>query len=177
MGILIKKYYAGIGSRNTPQNILKFMEKIASILEECGYILRSGHAKGSDQAFERGVKNLKNKEIFVSRDAKPWAYETVKKYMPNDRPATFDSWQPYIRGLLARNMMQILGDSGEEPVQFVVCWTSQGDYQTSEVGGTGYALRCALDYKIPIFNLNYPDQLSQFKDFIRQLFNKSLISP
>jgi len=97
--------------------------------------------------------------------------------MPNDRPATFDSWQPYIRGLLARNMMQILGDSGEEPVQFVVCWTSQGDYQTSEVGGTGYALRCALDYKIPIFNLNYPDQLSQFKDFIRQLFNKSLISP
>ena len=113
--------YAGIGSRNAPQNILEFMEKIASILEQCDYVLRSGKAKGSDKAFERGVRNPKNKEIFTHRDAKPWAYVTVKKYLPEDRPATFDSWNDYVKGLLARNMMQILGKLGDKPVKFVVC--------------------------------------------------------
>jgi len=165
-------FYAGIGSREAPKHILDFMTKIASILEQCGYILRSGKAKGSDQAFERGVKNPKNKEIFVHRDAKPWSFETVKKYLPNDRPATFDNWQPYVRGLLARNMMQVLGEKGNKPVKFVVCWTPMGDYETSEVGGTGYALRCAIDHGIPTFNLNYPDQMKAFKALITKIFKE-----
>jgi len=167
-----KKFYAGIGSRNAPKNILEFMEKIASVLEQCGYTLRSGKAKGSDKAFERGVRNPKNKEIFTTKHAKPWAYETVKKYLPNDRPATFDTWDPYVRGLLARNMMQVLGEWGKEPIDFIVCWTPMGDYQTSEVGGTGYALRCAIDQKIPTYNLNYPKQMESFKDLIRQIYKE-----
>lgn len=165
-------YYAGIGSRNAPKNILEFMEKIASVLEQCGYILRSGKAKGSDKAFEKGVSNPKNKEIFTHQDAKPWAYTTVKKYLPNDRPATFDSWQDYVRGLLARNMMQVLGPLGTAPVKFVVCWTAMGDYETSEVGGTGYALRCAIDHGIPTYNLNYPDQMISFKSLVKEIFKE-----
>jgi len=164
--------YAGIGSRNAPQNILEFMEKIASILEQCDYVLRSGKAKGSDKAFERGVRNPKNKEIFTHRDAKPWAYVTVKKYLPEDRPATFDSWNDYVKGLLARNMMQILGKLGDKPVKFVVCWTPIGDYNTSDVGGTGYALRCAIDRGIPTYNLNYPQQLEAFKKLLKKIFKE-----
>jgi len=167
-----KKFYAGIGSRNAPKNILEFMEKIASVLEQCGYILRSGKAKGSDKAFEKGVSNPNNKEIFTHKDAKPWAFITVKKYLPNDRPATFDSWQDYVRGLLARNMMQVLGPMGNSPVKFVVCWTPMGDYATSEVGGTGYALRCAIDQGIPTYNLNYPDQMKAFKDLIKEIYKE-----
>jgi len=171
--VSIKKFYAGIGSRNAPKDILEFMEKIASVLEQCGYTLRSGGAKGSDKAFEKGVRNPENKEIFTMRQAQPWSYNTVKKYIPYDRPRdTFDSWQPYVRGLLARNMMQVLGRDGKSPVEFVVCWTPQGDYQSSEVGGTGYALRCALDYNIPIYNLNYPEQLSDFKQLIRNIYRE-----
>jgi len=166
------KSYAGIGSRNVPKDIGTFMTKIASILEQCGYKLRSGKAKGSDTFFEKGVQNPKNKEIFTHKDAKPWAFETVKKYLPNDRPATFDSWQPYVRGLLARNMMQVLGEQGKEPVQFVVCWTPMGDYQTSEVGGTGYALRCAMAHEIPTYNLNYPEQLESFKALVKNIFKE-----
>ena len=147
--VALKKYYSGIGSRETPEDILLFMTRVASILEQCDYTLRSGHAVGADKAFEKGVKDKNNKEIFVHKDAKPWAFETVKKYIPNDRPQTFDSWQPYVKGLLARNMMQVLGEDGNSPVDFVVCWTRVGDYQTSEVGGTGYALRCAVDRGIP----------------------------
>jgi len=167
-----KLTYIGIGSRNAPQKILDFMTKIASILEQCGYTLRSGKAKGSDKAFEKGVKNPKNKEIFTHKDARPWAYDTVKKYLPNDRPATFDSWQDYVRGLLARNMMQVLGEHGKEPAEFLVCWTPMGDYQTSEVGGTGYALRCAVDHGIPTYNLNYPEQLEAFKVLVKNIFKE-----
>jgi len=174
-GIVSDLFYAGIGSRTAPQNILDFMTKVASILEQCGYKLRSGKAKGSDRAFEKGVRNPKNKEIFVHSDAKPWAFQTVKKYLPNDRPATFDSWQDYVRGLLARNMMQVLGEDGDKPVKFVVCWTPQGDYQSSDIGGTGYALRCAIDHGIPTYNLNYPEQLQAFKDLIKEIYRNSTL--
>lgn len=167
-----RKYYAGIGSRNTPPDMLLFMSKIAAILEQCGYVLRSGKAIGADKAFEKGIKDKNNKEIFIHSDAKPWSFETVKKYIPKDRPSNFDSWQPYVRGLLARNIMQVLGDSGDSPVDFLVCWTKVGDYQTSEVGGTGYALRCAIDNKIPTYNLNYPEQLAEFKELIKKIFRE-----
>lgn len=172
----MNKLYCGVGSRNAPQNILEFMTKIASILEQCGYLLRSGKAKGSDKAFEKGVRNPNNKEIFTHKDATPWSFIMVKRYVPNDRPDTFDSWQDYVRGLLARNMMQVLGESGKEPVTFLVCWTPFGDYESSEVGGTGYALRCALDHGIPTYNLNYPDQLESFKAMIKIIYKEYLDS-
>jgi hypothetical protein len=47
--------YAGIGSRRAPAEILTVMTALASQLAERGYTLRSGHAAGSDQAFERGA--------------------------------------------------------------------------------------------------------------------------
>ena len=38
------KVYTGIGSRETPEEILEFMKEIASKLEELGWICRSGGA-------------------------------------------------------------------------------------------------------------------------------------
>jgi predicted Rossmann fold nucleotide-binding protein DprA/Smf involved in DNA uptake len=48
-------YYAGIGARSTPPQILSVMTRLASKLEGMGYTLRSGGAAGADTAFERGV--------------------------------------------------------------------------------------------------------------------------
>lgn len=45
------KYYTGIGSRQTPKDILKLMEDIAFKLAQKGYILRSGAAGGADTAW------------------------------------------------------------------------------------------------------------------------------
>jgi len=170
----MSKFYAGIGSRNISEEMANSMQKIARILESKGYTLRSGGAKGSDKAFQRGA-TLPNREIFKAKDAEPWSYDLVKKYIPDDRPKTFDSWSPYVQSLLARNMMQILGKEGKNPVEFVVCWTPQGDYQTSEVGGTGYALRCALDHDIPIYNLNYPEQKIAFKKNLQKIIGDILL--
>lgn len=49
------KYYAGIGSRNTPADILDLMTHLARRLDSRGYTLRSGGADGADAAFERGA--------------------------------------------------------------------------------------------------------------------------
>ena len=42
--------YAGIGSRETPTRVCEVFTEIASWLAGNGYILRSGHAQGADQA-------------------------------------------------------------------------------------------------------------------------------
>jgi predicted Rossmann fold nucleotide-binding protein DprA/Smf involved in DNA uptake len=48
------KYYAGIGSRETPKEICNKMTEIASLLEKQDFVLRSGGANGADSAFEKG---------------------------------------------------------------------------------------------------------------------------
>lgn len=58
--------YAGIGSRRTPAPILHIFTGLASRLAQRGYVLRSGHAPGADQAFERDPQNLA--EVYL-----PWA--------------------------------------------------------------------------------------------------------
>jgi hypothetical protein len=161
------QYYAGIGSRQTPYQILELMEKIAIKLSEVGYILRSGGAIGADRAFERGAyeSGYSAMEIFQAKDAKPWAYDEVKKHMPTDRSG-FDSWKPYVKGLLARNMMQVLGENGDSPVEFVACWTPSDNYSDSSSGGTGYAIRCALAHNIEVYNLLDPAIVQQAEDWL-----------
>jgi hypothetical protein len=143
-----QKYYAGIGSRQTPPTILKEMTQIAGILEKKGYILRSGGAEGADSAFEKGVINPSRKEILRPKDCKPWALEEVKKYIPSDRPP-FERMKSYVQQLLGRNMQQVLGIDGETPINFLIAWTPDG----KDSGGSGYALRCAKSWGIPIYNL------------------------
>ena len=50
--------YAGIGSRRTPAAMLVVCEQIAHALAQRGWRLRTGHAPGADQAFERGAGTL-----------------------------------------------------------------------------------------------------------------------
>lgn len=40
------KYYTGVGSRNTPEHILRFMEAVGEAMASLGYIGRSGGANG-----------------------------------------------------------------------------------------------------------------------------------
>jgi hypothetical protein len=147
--------YAGIGSRATPDHILREMTNVATNLELAGYTLRSGGARGADAAFERGVSDPKHKEIFL-----PWA-----RFNNNDSPywgatpRAYDMAQAYhpawercsnaARKFHARNCHQILGWELNHPVEFVVCWTPNGVI----TGGTGQALRIAQHHGILIFNM------------------------
>jgi hypothetical protein len=151
------EHYAGIGSRETPDFFLGVMEGLAEKLRGDEFVLRSGHAPGADQAFEKGAAG--QAEIFL-----PWpnfeapllaigktlekptdrAYDMAKHYHP--------AWYRLSRGgrmLHARNCHIMLGETLDDPVEFVVCWTPNGEMK----GGTAQALRIAVDMDIPIHNL------------------------
>lgn len=146
------KYYAGIGSRKTPEHILKIMTKIAKGLDKMDYTLRSGGADGADLAFSDGSTNS---EIYL-----PWkgfnghrsnlytiperAFDIAAEFHPR-----WGRLKPGVRKLMARNVLQVLGPDLRTPSEFVVCWTPDG----SGSGGTGQSLRIANYYRVPIFDL------------------------
>lgn len=170
------KYYAGIGSRKTPDYILQLMKEIATKLESRGWTLRSGGAEGADDAFESGCTR---KQIYV-----PWngfnnrdlifsipdnAYKLAEEAHPN--------WKALSQGaktLMARNCMQVLGKDLNEPSKFVLCWTPDGcvshatrSYRT---GGTGQAITIADKAGIRVFNLASEEHYYFFKNFIESKF-------
>jgi hypothetical protein len=173
------KYYAGIGSRETPDHICRIMTNVASALEGDGWILRSGAADGADTAFERGVKIMTNKEIFL-----PWSGYNART--PGQGVyagfASFDignvamkvaehhhpNWAACSQGarkMHSRNVLQIMGPSLEQLSAFVVCWTPNG----SGSGGTGQAIRIANACEVPVFDLGKPDLsavLNEIEDFV-----------
>lgn len=156
------RIYTGIGSRQTPLDILAQMRSIARQLASRGWLLRSGGEDGADTAFENGcVEAFGRKEIYL-----PWrrfnnrvgrdycyqipdiAYDTAQVLWGDD-----ERWK-YLKGavkkLHARNTQQVLGrDLNGPPAQFVLCWTPGG----SEVGGTCVAIQLAHVEGVRVVNL------------------------
>ena len=149
------KYYTGVGARATPIDVCKRMTKLATQLEEQGWILRSGHADGSDMAFEDGVEDPLNKEIYI-----PWKgfNGSDSKLYPASDEAFRIAWKihkhwndltPGARKLHARNIHQVLGKDLKTPSKFLICWTLGG----KDVGGTRTAIILARQNNIPVYNL------------------------
>jgi hypothetical protein len=148
------KYYTGIGSRQTPQNVLDIASTLAAVFASYGYVLRSGGADGMDTAFEQGCDVFKGpKEIYL-----PWKmFNNNTSNIYTIMPEAFvmareihPNWEALSSGgqkLHARNMHQVLGRDLNTPSRFVVCYTEP------EKGGTSQALRLADKYGIPIINI------------------------
>jgi hypothetical protein len=170
-------YYAGIGSRETPSDILAVMEKAAWHLNKEGWTLRSGHAPGADQAFENGARG--KAQIFL-----PWrtfesevrvcaaevynepirqAYAVAAEFHP--------AWEKLRRAaktLHARNTHQMLGPKLDDVSSFVICWTRNGRAS----GGTAQALRIAESFQIQIFNLGDPFDLQLIEKWLNKTKGK-----
>lgn len=173
-------YYAGIGSRSTPEEVLNIMEKIGMICAKKGYILRSGAAKGADQAFEKGCDKLGGKkEIYLPwkgfensssdlyyENLPPKAEEIAFEFHPNLYKCSYG-----IIKMMARNSCQVLGKDCNTKSNFVVCYC-ECDANGNLIGGTSQALRIAMNRKIPIFNLKNREDLDKFKDHIKFLEGK-----
>lgn len=68
------------------------------------------------------------------------------------------------RKLQARNSHQVLGLDLETPSEFIVCWTKNG----KSSGGTGQAIRIALDYGIPIFDAGKYNNIEKCKEELKK---------
>lgn len=158
--------YAGIGSRETPDEVCDRMTAIALKLAGT-WTLRSGGADKADESFAVGaLEAFGDVEIYL-----PWpTFNNFSAEDPDD-DAIVARWKPQpeaheiaalfhpvwdtlrssVRCLHARNVHQVLGMDVTKPdlSRFVVCWTKNA----SGGGGTGQALRIAEHYDVPVFDL------------------------
>ena len=148
--------YSGIGSREINIMYATICKQYAITLASLDYTLQSGGASGSDTAFEEGSDLVQgNKKIFL-----PWkdfnnntstlygVCEKALKIGEYFHPAWY-KLSPKAKLLMARNSYQVLGENLDTPVDFIVCYTPNGE----EKGGTAQSLRIARHFKIPVFNL------------------------
>lgn len=171
--------YTGVGSRETPEDVQRIMECIGETLARAGWVLRSGHAIGADQAFERGCDNaLGAKEIFL-----PWAgyegsqsrftmpaleaFEMIKDLHPKHHKLSDGG-----RRLQARNVHQVLGEDLRSPSAALICWTKDGCKteveRTPATGGTGTAITLACRMNVPVFNLGIDDDMRMLAVWLSQ---------
>ena len=153
--------YAGIGSRETPADMLARMCHLAAGLQKKGWQLRSGGADGADNAFATGA-GCKDMTLYL-----PWSgynevsSDEVEVVVLNpveqaDAEALarkhHSAWTRCGRGaraLHARNAAIIRGRRLDSPVAAVICWTPLG----AETGGTATGIRIARAAGIPVLNL------------------------
>lgn len=156
--------YAGIGSRETPENILSQMTEIAKELEQKGYTLNTGKTfkgkeEGADAAFSKGAKN---KNLFTpeKHGSRTREQNIAKEIHP--KPDALVKVENGVRKdgalkLMARNSNQIFGDNLDTPVDFVLFWAKETDNPLRPEGGTGQAVEMARRKGIPTINMADPN--------------------
>lgn len=171
--------WAGIGSRQTPSDILLVMKQIGLLLAVRGGMCNTGACVGADQAFAEGAARVDG----IVKLALPWpkyelqwrrnlatpplgavmvtetvfderkhyaAFKSVYDFHPNA-----DRLTPGVLKLHARNYLIIEG------CKFVICWAPM-DAAGKPTGGTGQGCRIAESLGIPVYNLANPDTLKSF---------------
>lgn len=165
--------YTGIGSRETPPEILEVMVELATRLNGAGWLLRSGGANGADRAFEAGAGP--NKRIYTPWEGfsgKPLLFPVTEEAL-SIASQHHPRWQKLSQGaklLMGRNVYQVLSETLSHPSRFVVCWTPDGctHYSTrsEQTGGTGMAISLASHHGIEVFNLKLVEHLDRVKRFL-----------
>ncbi len=173
----MSKFFAGIGSRKTPADIQILMAQITRELYSQGYILRSGGAVGADTAFQNGVPDGDDMEIYLDalhtnkQCADGWYNVSYLNNLPtateiakNIHPA-WGRLGERAKALITRNTYQVMGMDLNTPSEFVICWTPDGSEGTTtkETGGTGQAIRLAKRNNIIVFNLANESTLHYIK--------------
>ena len=155
--------YTGIGSRETPKEVLEVMFKCGRYFGQLGFTLRSGKAQGADTAFEEGVYQVNGSmEIYI-----PWKTFTGNRIpsktlciQPSKESMTIaesihPAWERCSQGaklLHNRNVYQVLGKDLNTPSNFVLYW-AEVKYGRVQ-GGTATAVNLAISRGIPTINMN-----------------------
>ncbi len=152
---------AGIGSRQTPPDVLAAFEAFARTASKGHYgaWFRSGHADGADYAFEKGAKtkcivylpwDSFNHELPVLGvgQALNFVDEAALKMVAEHEPYATNCSNG-VKLLKCRNVFQILGRDMCNKSDLVVCWTPGAKAS----GGTGLAIKIARRHDIPVIDV------------------------
>lgn len=167
--VSVKPHYAGIGSRETPNEICALMTILGEALAE-RYVLRSGHAVGADIAFEVGCDRAKGEKLIWTGNSEvsQAALDLAKRVHPSE---AFDEFSLFVKTLHARNGYQVLNEDLCSPVEMVICWTPDGCIEhkrrTRRTGGTGQAISVASLNGVRIFNIQREAHRFELYDYLK----------
>ena len=138
--------YTGVGSRETPPDVLILMRRIGYVMAMKGISLRTGEADGADHAFYKGVIDANDihgvkfkNEVFVAGGPKEYHYvNDIVNIFSSDLMSTapiqgFRETAVRIRGSWdnlsyfgamchIRSVAQVLGVDGNSPSRGMICW-------------------------------------------------------
>lgn len=168
----MKRYYGGVGSRETPTGIIKEFERISYELSQLGLIPSTGCADGADASFRRGCADAR---VYKCRDGFDGGidptrydnyhktYDIVKSVLGN---SYFENASKFAELAHRRNCYQILGDDLNSPVEFVLLWAKPDSSNKSVLGGTRMAYKLAKLHNIECFNFYFKDDIEKFNQYI-----------
>lgn len=184
------KSYTGVGSRETPKEVMEVISRLGEKLADKGFVLRSGAADGADTAFEEGHDKWRwsdgcehnpdtLKEIFIawngfsSRTDKEDGVYCLKGKIVQEAEEIASSvhpaWDRLSRGaraLHSRNCFQVLGKDLRTPSKFLVCYASTDKHGVPK-GGTRTAWVLADSHNIPCFNLAIPEHFERISQYLQ----------
>ncbi len=176
----MNRIYTGVGSRETPPDVLRSMTELAGTLARNDIFLRTGGANGADSAFEAGAKAEGNRyQLYLPEPGfngrEGFAIITRKALAMAAR--YHPAWQEcsrYVRKLHARNAYQVLDIRLDNPSDFVVCWTPDGAVchaeRSQRTGGTGTAISIASEHGVPVFNLQREASRTKLVQFLKDTY-------
>ncbi|QPI17830.1 hypothetical protein POP12_038 [Pectobacterium phage POP12] len=158
-----------IGSRRTVERIDNIAVKLGSALSDQGVLSYSGGAPGMDSNFMLNYSPERRKIIIPSDNAFGMkhngkdiidfqtldvmkAREIVEQVAGN-----FHSLESGMQDLYSRNVVQVLGETLDNPTDFVLFWAPEQNFSVQ--GGTKIAVRVARMFNVPCFNLWRDDVL------------------
>jgi len=178
--------FTGVGSRETPKNILELIRRLSCKLVSKGWTLRSGGADGADEYFAYGWGDAKSKEASTAPAEiyLPWsgfnglyvgdpncivvqkaeiitkAHKILKKVHP-----AFDKLTRGPLSLHTRNCFQVLGADLETPSNYCIAY-SKLDQNGEPSGGTRTAIKIAEMNKIKVRNLYLEEDCVKIEEFL-----------
>ena len=167
----MKRVYCGVGSRETPTEVLFFIRSLATRLNANGFHLCSGGTLGADTAFANGHIIS---SITIYRPDHAIGDKSAEVLFRSVHPFQHRFKKSYSVLLHSSSAYQVLGFDLNDPVEFVLCWTKLGSESEAELkshgwieGVTGTVIALASRHNIPVFNLKKEDALHRFYAFMR----------
>ena len=168
----IKGYWTGVGDTEIEDRMYDLMVIIGQEMTRRGYIFRSGHAPGSDDAFEEGVFRVdpSRSEVWL-----PWQkfqedtkreginyivptkgeYDEARQfYIDTGILSWFDNMKQSSRNFHARNYRQGVGNN-DVPSKLCI-FAAKEDEKRNVTGGTRSAVMILRHFNVPTVNLNDP---------------------
>jgi len=186
------KTYAGVGSRETPQEIGRKMVGYAKRLAALDYTMVSGGARkkrdapndvvSADHVFEYAVAEVQGKMIvyraYVNKFV-PCGAADVRVPSENQMNHAisfikrhhiipwFDKMSGWAKLLHARNYYQIVQETGHK-VDFVIAYSEIGT-DGEPMGGTRTAIKIAQKMGVKVYNLALPMDMVMLEEHISEL--------